>query len=121
MNYNIATYIIYIVATLYIIYFLGKYFHHHGRVFILHLFKGNVAVTDSTNNLLLVLYYLLNMGYAVLQLSFWDKVMDIGGMLSSLLAKLAIILLILSVIHYTNMAVLYLLSTKKFFTKFFTS
>ncbi len=112
MNYNILSYIIYCVVTIYIIYWVGKMFHSNGRVFILQLFRHNEAMTDTTNNILLVAYYLFNIGYAVLQLSLWIKVDSIGSMIVSISEKTGILIFILAVTHYFNMLLIYILSKK---------
>ena len=77
MNYNILSYLIYGCITFYIIYNVGKMFHSNGRVFILLFFHQNESLTDTTNNILLIAYYLFNIGYAVMQLSFWQHVSNI--------------------------------------------
>lgn len=113
INLNIMSYLLYSLATLYIIYFLGKYFHKHGRVFILALYNNNVAEADATNNLLLTLYYLLNMGYTILQLYFWVPITSWMHLLGIISYKISLILMLLAGIHYINMLTIYLLSKSK--------
>lgn len=116
MNYNILSYAIYGCISIYIIYYVGKLFHQNGRLFILRLFKGNEPITDTTNNLLLLAYYLFNIGYSIVQLSFWEKVNEIDAVISSISQKTGLLVLILSVTHYLNMLLIYLFSKKnKFF------
>lgn len=113
VNYNILAYLLYGVGTVILIYYLGKYFHKHGRVYLLALFENNSTFADSTNNLLLILYYLLNMGYAILQFAFWDTIHTFPALLSSLTTQFAYIILLLGIIHYINIFTLYMLSSKK--------
>lgn len=112
MNYNIISYLVYGCITIYIIYFVGKLFHRNGRVFILRLFRDNAAMTDTTNNLLLMAYYLFNIGYAVLQFSFWEEVTSAATMISSISRKTGMLVLILAVTHYFNIALIYFLSKR---------
>lgn len=112
MNYNILSYCIYGCITIYIIWWVGKLFHRNGRIFILRLFHQNESMTDTTNNLLLMAYYLFNIGYAVVQFSLWKKVGGIDTMISSIAARTGILVMILAVTHYFNIGLIYFLSKK---------
>lgn len=112
MNLNIISYLLYGCITIYIIYYVGKLFHRSGRIFILRLFHHNEPLTDTTNNILLMVYYLFNIGYAVVQFSFWNQVRGIADMISSISTKTSILILILALTHYFNMWLIYLLSHK---------
>jgi hypothetical protein len=79
-------------------------------VFILSLLKGKEALTDYINRLLLIAYYLFNTGYAFLKLKQWQKITSLEAMLSSLAANVGVLILILALTHYLNMAAIYTLS-----------
>lgn len=117
MNNNVVAYIIYILITIYIIIWLGKSFHRNGRVFILQLYKGDTTATDTTNNLLLVAYYLFNIGYALLQLRQWEKIFHTEQLIATLSSQIGLLILILAVTHYFNMLLIYFLSKKQFSKK----
>jgi len=112
MNHNIIAYIIYIAVTIYIIVWVGKMFHSNGRVFILQLYKGDVESTDTINNLLLIAYYLFNIGYAFLKLKRWKMIANAAELIASLGYYLGTLILILAVTHYFNMLTIYFLSKK---------
>lgn len=116
MNYNILSYSIYGCITVYIIFWVGKAFYRNGRVFILRLFHQNEALTDTTNKILLMAYYLFNIGYAVIQFSFWEKVYGIATMISSIATKTGILVMILAVTHYFNILLIYLLSKRNYYS-----
>jgi hypothetical protein len=113
MNFNIISYLLYGCITIYIIYYVGKLFHRNGRIFILRLFQQNESLADTTNNILLMAYYLFNIGYAVIQFSFWKQVSGIDDLISSISTKTGMLILILALTHYFNMFLIYLLSNKK--------
>lgn len=113
MNFNILSYCIYGLITFYIIIWVGKLFHENGRVFILSLFNLREELTDTTNNLLLTGYYLFNIGYAIIQLSFWEKVNSFSFLVSTVALKTGSLLFILATLHYNNMLIIYLISKKK--------
>ncbi len=112
MNYNILAYVIYINMMVFIIVYVGRVFHMNGRIFILALFKGNVPQADQLNNILLVAYYLFNIGYAFLKLRDWQKVTGIELLVSSLSSNIGVLVLILAITHYFNMALIHFLSRK---------
>ncbi|ANI88372.1 hypothetical protein A9P82_03085 [Arachidicoccus ginsenosidimutans] len=113
MNYNILAYIIYLIIMVIIIYWLGRKLHSIGRVFILNLYKDDVRACDSLNNVLLVVYYLFNIGYTFLKLRNWQYISDCGELIYSLSVNIGALLIILSVTHYFNMALIYWLSKKQ--------
>ena len=112
MNYNIFSYLVYSCITIYIIYWVGKLFHSNGRIFILRLFYQNESLTDTTNNILLLAYYLFNIGYVVIQFSYWETVTDLESMIASIALKAGLLIMILAVTHYVNMLLIYFLSKK---------
>ena len=113
MNYNILSYTIYLAVMSFIIVYVGKAFHRNGRVFILALFKGHAQQADNLNNILLLAYYLFNIGYALLKLRFWTHVSDTEMLISSLGNNIGLLILILAVTHYFNMLLVYYLSKKQ--------
>jgi len=118
MNSNTWAYIIYLVCMAFIIYRVGGLCHRNGRVFILRMYHGDVTATDTINNILLVAYYLFNMGYAFLKLKNWERIDSTAALISSLSGNIGLLVLILAFTHYFNMALIYFLSKH---TKPFTS
>lgn len=119
MNYNILAYFIYLTLMIFIIVFVGRFFYRNGRVFIVNLFKNRISLADTINYLLLIAYYLFNIGYALFTLSIWEPVVTIQLLISSISANMGILILILAITHYLNMVVIYFLSSRK--SKLFTN
>ncbi|MBS1771226.1 MAG: hypothetical protein JST82_00095 [Bacteroidetes bacterium] len=112
MNLNILAYVLYLGIMIFIIVYVGRLFYRNGRVFIMSLFKGDATQTDHLNNILLLAYYLFNIGYAFVKLRFWTSVTDTEILVSSLGTNLGILILILAVTHYFNMAMIFYLSKR---------
>ena len=108
-------YILYLLLSYLITFHVGLIFYRNGRLYILRLFRGNEALTDSVNRLLLTGYYLLNAGYAAVMISAWKTLHSLEEVLVSVLSMLGKIMLTLAVIHFMNMAAIYLLSKRKQF------
>jgi hypothetical protein len=113
MNYNILAYIIFLTLIIFIIVYVGRYFYSNGRIFIIALFNGNSTMADYINELLLIGYYLFNIGYAFLKLRQWEKVNNLETLFSSLATSIGVLIFILALVHYFNMLVIYLLSKSK--------
>lgn len=105
MTYNVATYCIYLVVTVFIIVYVGRLLHRNGRVFILAVF-GEERSTDHLNNILLIAYYLFNIGYAFIRLRFWQTVTSTELLVSSLSENISVLIFILACTHYINMLVI---------------
>jgi hypothetical protein len=110
MTYNVSAYIIYLALMVFIIVYVGRHFYNNGRIFILSLLQGNIALTDYINKLLLVAYYLFNIGYTFIKLKHWQKIGSIESLFSSLSVNIGALILILAFTHYLNMVTIYFLS-----------
>lgn len=113
MNYNVCAYIAFLTLMIFIIVYAGRYFYSNGRIFIISLFNGNVVLADGLNKLLLIGYYLLNIGYSFIKLKQWQKISSLEMLFSSLASNIGVLVFILAIIHYFNMGVIYLLSKSK--------
>lgn len=116
MTYNILAYIIYLAMMVFIIVYVGKRFFTHGRIFIHSFFPANPSLADQLNKTLLIAYYLFNIGYAFIQLKYWEKVNTIQILFSTIAIKMATLIMILAITHYFNMTVIYILSKSKIFS-----
>lgn len=110
MNLNISAYIAFVFLMVFIIAYVGRYFYTNGRIFIISLLKSNVSLADSINRLLLVGYYLLNIGYTFLKLKNWEKINSLEAWCSSLALNIGTLILILAFMHYGNILAIYYLS-----------
>ena len=110
---NVLAYIIYILLTYLITVHVGWRFYTNGRVYILNLLQGDAPFTDFINRLLLVGYYLLNLGYAALMISLWNTIETWLQLLESIFFMTGRILLTLAFINYINMSVILWLAQKR--------
>jgi len=109
---NIVAYLLYFILTYFITVRVGLIFYRNGRVFMLHLFHGDSSLTDFINRILLVGYYLLNLGYAAVMISTWKTISSFGEVLVTVTRMTGLIMLTLAIIHFFNMTVLYLLGKR---------
>ncbi|SKD09586.1 hypothetical protein SAMN05660461_5475 [Chitinophaga ginsengisegetis] len=109
---NTIAYAIYLAITYLITVKVGWRFYRNGRVFILGLLEQNHTLADAINNILLVGYYLVNLGYATVMISTWDTIHDWTEMLVSITAMTGQIFLSLGILHCFNMLVIYIISKR---------
>jgi hypothetical protein len=109
---NTIAYIIYLFITYLITVHVGLRFYRNGRVYILRLLHGDEKLTDSINNILLIGYYLLNLGYAALMINTWKTIITWTELVGSIGTMTGKIMLTLAIIHFFNMAVIYVISRR---------
>jgi hypothetical protein len=81
-------------------------------MFLIDIFHGDQPLADSVNKLLLVGFYLINIGYAVYTLSITGEVETVRLLIERLSVKLGGIILILGGMHFFNLYVFYSLRKK---------
>ena len=116
MNENIYAYIIFLAVMIFIIVVVGKYLFTNGRVFLVALLNGNEPLANQINKLLLIAYYLFNIGYSCIRLRLWPKLTHPEMLFSSLASNIGTLVLILAATHYLNMLIIYQLSKRKSFS-----
>ena len=105
MNYNIIAYCIYGIITVFITVFVGKQFHNNGYYYIISIFEAE-KISNAINNLLLIGYYLVNIGFAIYKISDWQKLYNIKDLIENLSSNIAFIVILLAILNFVNIAVL---------------
>ncbi len=112
MNYTVITYSIYLPITIILTMWVARALFTNGRVFLVEIFHQDNTLADSVNKLLLVGFYLINIGYAVYTLKIWDSIDNIQSMIEVLSEKIGWIILILGAMHFFNLFILFNLRRK---------
>ena len=94
MTIEIATYLLYLGISIALTVWVAHTLQKNGRIFLVDVFHGNEPLADSINHLLLVGFYLMNIGYVSLALKYGDKAADLEGLLEALSTKVGAVLLI---------------------------
>lgn len=74
-----------------------------GEPYLREIYPTNQALVNSLNSILLIGYYLLNLGYVAISLSLWPTIDSVESIIQLLANKIGLICLILGVIHFANM------------------
>ena len=65
MNNIIVLYAAYLLITITVTIWVARTLFRNGKLFLVDIFHGNKELAEAVNNLLLVGFYLINIGYAV--------------------------------------------------------
>lgn len=76
-----------------------------GRVFLREAYGGNADLAEAVNRLLVVGFYLVNLGFVTLTMQTSGTVADAGQALRLLSVKIGEVLLVLGALHFANLAV----------------
>jgi hypothetical protein len=105
MNLLTITYIAYVVLSVGMTIWVARTLHKNGRIFLVDAFHGNEALADSVNHLLVVGFYLINLGYIALALATKQKVLDTANVVELVSTKVGVVMLVLGGMHFINLAV----------------
>ena len=101
--YVIGCYISYLVICLAVTVWVAHTLHKNGRVFLVDAFHGDMALADSVNHLLVVGFYLINIGYVSLSLSVAQNVISLRQAMELVSDKVGVVLLVLGLMHFFNL------------------
>ena len=103
MNETVTTYALYLLIAIPITIWVARTLHKNGRVFLVECFDGDREMADSVNHLLVVGFYLVNIGFVTLYLKLDIMVAGTRGVFEALSGKLGVVLLVLGAMHFFNL------------------
>jgi hypothetical protein len=103
--YIVPSYAAYLALSLGVTIWVAKTLHKNGRVFLVNAFQGNAELADSINHLLVVGFYLINLGYVTLALRTSMPVDTARQAIELVSDKIGAILLVLGGMHFLNLYV----------------
>lgn len=105
MNYTVQTYLLYLAISIGLTIWVARTLHQNGRLFLVDVFAGNAPLADSVNHLLVVGFYLINLGYVTLRLKSDTMPQTLQAMIEELSMKVGLVLLVLGAMHFFNLYV----------------
>jgi hypothetical protein len=103
MNYTVVTYALYLPISVAITVWVARTLRLNGRHFLIDAFQGNDKLADSVNHLLVVGFYLVNIGYVTLALRRGEKPTDLQSSIEFLSTKVGFVLVVLGGMHFLNL------------------
>jgi len=101
-----TAYLIYIAISIALTVWVARTLSSNGRVFLVDAFGGNAELADSVNHMLVVGFYLVNMGYVTLALRHGAKPGSVQESIEFLSTKIGLVLLVLGAMHFFNLFVI---------------
>jgi hypothetical protein len=99
------SYIVYRAISVGVTIWVARTLHRNGKVFLVEAFRGNTELADSVNHLLVVGFYLLNIGYVTRALRTSTVLHNTREAIELVSDKIGVVLLVLGCMHFFNLYV----------------
>ncbi len=103
--YIVPSYFIYLAISVAVTVWVAHTLHRNGRVFLVEAFQGNDKLADSVNHLLVVGFYLINVGFVTSVLRAHGEMATMREAVEMVSEKLGFALLVLGLMHFFNLYV----------------
>ena len=103
MTTLVTTYIIYLLVSIALTIWVARTLHRNGRIFLVDAFHGSEPLADSVNHLLVVGFYLINIGYVTLALKYGSQADNMREAIETLSTKVGMVLVVLGIMHFFNL------------------
>lgn len=103
MTPTVLTYLVYLVVSILLTVWVARTLHRNGRAFLVDVFSGREDLADSVNHLLVVGFYLVNLGFVSLALKLPREIVDLREGIEALSWKIGRVLVILGIMHFGNL------------------
>jgi hypothetical protein len=101
----VVTYLVYLFLSIALTIWVARTLHKRGAIFLVDAFHGNAQLADSVNHLLVVGFYLINIGFVSLALKTPAVINNSRSAIELLSDKMGMVLLILGGMHFFNLYV----------------
>ena len=97
-------YALYLSISIGITIWVANTLSRNGKVFLVQCFGHNEVLAQSTNHLLVVGFYLVNIGFITLTLSLGSEPTTLPEMIRFLSSKVGLAVIVLGAMHFFNMS-----------------
>ncbi|MGB6386569.1 MAG: hypothetical protein WBE45_10970 [Terriglobales bacterium] len=104
-NLIVVTYVVYLLISVALTVWVARTLYMRGAIFLVDAFHGNSELADSVNHLLVVGFYLINIGFVSLALKTGATVVTSRAAIELLSDKMGMVLLTLGGMHFFNLFV----------------
>ena len=106
MDLTVTTYIFYLAVSVVLSVWVARTLSRTGHVFLLAVLRGDEQLAVAVNRLLVVGFYLLDLGFVTLFMRISGTVQTARASFEALSAKLGTVLLVLGLIHLISVLIL---------------
>ena len=104
MNANVLTYVAYLGISILLTVWVARTLSKNGLVFLVEVFRDE-RLAQSVNHLLVVGFYLVNLGFISMALRLGYSIQDLGHSIEALSKKVGMVLMVLGAMHFLNLLV----------------
>ncbi|MEO1969378.1 MAG: hypothetical protein ABGW87_11770 [Sphingomonadaceae bacterium] len=101
--YLVPSYAIYLAVSIALTVWVARTLSKNGIVFLIDCFGHDEVLARSTNHLLVVGFYLVNLGWILLTLRFGSAPESIAEAIQFLSSKIGLVVVVLGAMHFFNM------------------
>lgn len=105
MSFAEWTYVAYALISIIVTVWVARTLFKNGRIFLIDSFLGNQPLADSVNKLLVVGFYLVNLGFVLMFLSSEKLPRNMRESIEFLTTKVGTVLLVLGFMHFLNIVI----------------
>jgi hypothetical protein len=105
MEYVLVGYMVYLAISLVLTVWVARTLHKRGAIFLVDAFAGNAELAASVNHLLVVGFYLINIGFVCLALKSDAVIANWRQAVEMMSDKLGLVLVVLGGMHFFNLYV----------------
>ena len=99
----VVSYLVYLLISVALTVWVARTLHKRGAIFLVDAFHGNAELATSVNHLLVVGFYLINIGFVTLALKSTAVITSSRAAIEMLSDKLGVVLLTLGGMHFFNL------------------
>ena len=103
MNLNLWAYGIYLIITFVVVIIVGRICYTNGNKFVLSLVPDDHELCTRINRLLLLGYYLMNLGFLAISLVLWDSILTVQQLFELITFRIGLVLISIALMHYFNL------------------
>ncbi|MEO8027288.1 MAG: hypothetical protein ABI823_12485 [Bryobacteraceae bacterium] len=96
-------YAVYVALSLGVTIWVARTLERNGRRFLIEAFQGDEGMADSVNRLLVVGFYLVNIGFVTLALHTYVQVATLREAIELVSDKFGFVLVVLGMMHFLNL------------------
>ena len=103
MTMTATTYIIYITLVILITVLVARTLSKNGALFLIDGFAGNEPLARSVNHLLVVGFYLINVGFALFRMEHRNTIQELEQAILFITKNIGLVMLVVGVMHMFNL------------------
>jgi hypothetical protein len=102
VDLTVVAYLLYLGVTVPLTVWVGRALRRHGEVFLVDVFHGDAGIAHAVNQLLVIGFYLLNLGYVSYFMASTVDVQTGRDLMEAVSTKVGGVALVTGLIHFGN-------------------